>query len=45
MFQMKKQDKTPKEKLSEVDISNLPKKGFKVIILKMLKIHGRRVDE
>lgn len=36
MFQMKKQDKIIEE-LSEVDISNLPEKEFKEMILKMLK--------
>ena len=35
MFQMKKQDKTPRE-LNEVEISNLPNKEFKVMIVKML---------
>ena len=34
----KKQDKTPEEELSEVEMSNLPNKEFKVmIIIKMLK--------
>ena len=38
MFQTKEQDKTPEE-LSEVEISNLPKKEFKVMIVKR-----RRMD-
>ena len=33
---MKKQDKTPEEELSEVEISDLPDKEFKVMITKML---------
>ena len=45
MFQMKKQDKTIEEELSEVDVSKLPEKEFKEMILKMLKKLGRRLDE
>ena len=37
MFQMKEQDKTP-EQLSEVEIGNLPKKEFRVMIVKIAKI-------
>ena len=33
------------EELSEVEISNLPAKEFKVIITKMLNKLGRRMDE
>ena len=44
-WQRKKQDKTPKEELSEVEISNLPDKEFKVIIIKMLNKLGRRMNE
>ena len=40
MFQMKEEDKTPEEKLSEVEIGNLPKKEFKVMIVKMIKELG-----
>ena len=36
MSQIKKQDKTPEEELSEVEISNLPNKEFKVMTVKML---------
>ena len=43
MFLMKEQDKTPEEELSEVEIS--PSKEFKVMIIKMLKELGRRIDE
>ena len=35
MSQMKEQDKTPEEQLSEVEIGNLPKNEFRVMIVKM----------
>ena len=35
-FQMKQQDKIPGE-LSEVEIDNLPKKEFRVMIIKIIK--------
>lgn len=44
MFQMKKQDKTPRE-LNEVEISNLPFKEFKTVIIKILTRLGRRMNE
>ena len=44
MFQTKGQDKTPEEELSEAEIGNLPKKVFKVVIVKMIKELGRRMD-
>ena len=44
MSQMKEQDKTPEEEISEVETDNLPKKEFRVIIVKMIKELGRRVD-
>ena len=43
MSQMKEQDKTPEEELSEVEIANLPEKEFKVMIIKMIK-ELRRMD-
>ena len=39
------QDKTPEEELSEVKISNLLNKEFKVMIIKMPSEIGRRMDE
>ena len=45
MFQTEEQDKTLEEELSEIEINNLPDKEFKVIIIKMLKKFGRRMDE
>ena len=38
MFQTKKQDKTPEEQLSEVEIGNLPEKEFRVMIVKISSI-------
>ena len=37
--------KKTQKKLSEVDIANLPEKGFKVIIVKMVKEFRRIMDE
>ena len=34
MSQMEEQDKTPKEELSDVEIGNLPKKEFRVMMIK-----------
>ena len=44
MFQIKEQDKTPEEELSEEKIGNLPKKEFRGIIVKMTKEPRRRMD-
>ena len=44
MFQMKEQDKMPEEKVSEVETDNLPKKEFRVVIIKMIKELRRRTD-
>ena len=43
MFQMKEQDKALEE-LSEVELGNLPEKQFRVMIIKMIKELGRRMD-
>ena len=43
MFQTKEQDKTPGE-LSEVKIGNLPEKELRVMIAKLSKKLGRRMD-
>ena len=45
VFQTKKQDKTSDEKPNEVEISNLPDKEFKAMIIKILIELERRVDE
>ena len=44
IFQMKEQDKTAEE-ISEVDISSQPYREFKVMIAKMFKELGRRLNE
>ena len=45
MFQTKEQDKTPKRKLSKVEISNQPDKEFKVMIIKVFNEFRRQMDE
>lgn len=44
IFQVRERDKTPKE-LCEVEISNLPNKQFKVMIINILNKFGRRIDK
>ena len=48
MFQTKEQDKTPEEQLSEVEIGKLslelPKKEFRVMIVKMIQELRKRMD-
>ena len=43
VFQMKDQDKTAEE-LSDVDVSNLPEKEFRVMIVKVIQDLGRKMD-
>ena len=45
MFKTKEQDKTPEEKLSEVEIDNLLSRKFKVMIVKMFKQLRTKLDE
>ena len=45
MIQMKEQDKNKEEDLSEVEIANLLKEDFKVMIIKMIKELRRRMDD
>ena len=44
MFQTKEQDKTPEEELSDVEIGSRPQKEFRVVIIKMIKELGKRMD-
>ena len=44
MFQMKKQDKTTEEQLSEVEIGNLPEKEFRIMIVKMIQDLRKRME-
>ena len=41
---MKEQDKTPEEQLSEVEIENLPKNEFRVMIVKMIQDLRKRME-
>ena len=43
-LEMKEQHKTPEEQLSNVEIGNLPEKGFRVMVLKMIQEHRKRTD-
>ena len=42
--QTKEQDKTPEQQLSEVEIGNIPKKEFRVMIVKMIQDLGKRTE-
>ena len=41
---MKEQDKTPEKQLNEVEISNLPEKEFRIMIVKMIHDLGKRME-
>ena len=45
MFHKEEQDKTSEEELSDVELGNLPEEEFKVMIIKMIKELGKRMDE
>ena len=45
MVQMKEQDKTPDEEWSEVKISNLLDRDFKVVTVKLFEEFWRRLDK
>ena len=45
MSQMKAKDKTPEKQLNEVEIDNLPEKGFKIMIVKMIQNFGKRMEK
>ena len=44
MYQMKEQDKTPEKQLNEVEIGNLPKKEFRIMIVKMIQDLGKIME-
>ena len=44
MSQMTEQDKTPEEQLSEVEISNLHEKDFRVMIVKMIQDLRKKLE-
>ena len=41
---MKEQNKTPEEELSEVEMGSLSEKEFRVIIIKMIREFGERIE-
>ena len=41
---MKEQDKTPEKQLNEMEIGNLPKKEFRIMIVKMIQDLGKRME-
>ena len=45
MFQIKEQDKYSEKELNKTEISSLPDKEFKVMVIRMLTELGRRMDE
>ena len=43
IFQMKEQDKTSDNELNEMEINNISKKVFKLMIIKVLNELGKRM--
>ena len=41
---MKEQDKTPEKQLNEMEISNLPEKEFRIMIVKMIHDLRKRMQ-
>ena len=41
---MKEQDKTPEKQLNEVEIGNHPEKEFRIMIVKMIQVLGKRME-
>ena len=41
---MKEQDKNPQKQINEVEISNLPEKEFRIMIVKMIQDLGKRME-
>ena len=44
MPQMNGQDKIPEKQINEVDISNLPEKEFRIMIVKMIQDLRKRIE-
>ena len=44
MYQMKEQNKIPEKQLNEVEISNLPEKEFRMMIVKMIQDLGKIME-
>ena len=45
MPQMKQQEKTPENKLNEMETNKLPETEFKIMVIRMLNEFMRRMDE
>ena len=43
--QMKAKDKTLEKQLNEMEIDNLPEKGFKIMIVKVIQNFGKRMEK
>ena len=41
---MKEQDKTPRKQLNEVEIGNIPEKEFRIMMVKIIKDLGKRME-
>ena len=44
LIQTKEQDKTPEKQLNEMEIGNLPEKEFRIMIVKMIRDLGKRLE-
>ena len=44
MSQMKEQDKTLEKQVNEVEIGNIPKKEFRIMVVKMIQDLGKRME-
>ena len=44
MYQMKEQHKTPEKQLNEVDIDNLPGRGFRIMRVQMIQNFRKRME-
>ena len=44
MYQIKEQDKTSEKQQNEVEIGNLPKKEFRIMIVKMIQDLRKRME-
>ena len=44
VFQMKEQNKTPEEQVNDMEIDNVPKKEFRVMIVKMIQDLRNRLE-
>lgn len=45
IFQIKGQDKTPRKDPNKMEVSNIPDKDFKIIVIKMLTELGKKMEE